>query len=550
MNRKQRRQWAKEETKRLKNEERNNHNMEMSKRLGISPEEVDYYSHIPLTHVSVKSLNTHYQYYLNRLKAPFLRWMNWECFHCNLRMRKNIYPSFDDIKAIPRLELDRYFISSYLTSFDNDYKQVDGKTSGINIFRFSIPPFEHGVIRPIDDTVWIEWQLMSLNDNDFDIRFYCWEYSIDKYKDYFKDSIILHSGIPRINENLNYVDIDIDIPEYLLLVYTMTLTARYNPENKMFEFCFDNNSTYSYEEICESYLMMQENAFKANRESEHPVDLSHDEKVLELVRDYYFREVARKADDINDYMKDVAFDNLKYFMAFNYAAEINTKRDVSKNKSHISYNYELTDDATEVKTDAKQLSLSSENGGTARIITSNKTEVLRKLKPIKWTRRGHYRHYKNGKVVYVKPADCHWQKFEESQLTRKQSVVRLTDIFSETSSLERYTSNYLDEKNIDYIPQYSFPDLTGDGNVLRFDFAIKKDDKILALIECQGEQHYHPVDIWGGEKQFKKQQRYDLLKADYADKHGYPLLLMDGRKIKTESDVYSFLDKSIKTYLD
>lgn len=35
------------------------------------------------------------------------------------------------------------------------------------------------------------------------------------------------------------------------------------------------------------------------------------------------------------------------------------------------------------------------------------------------------------------------------------------------------------------------------------------------LIECQGQQHYMPVEIFGGEQQFKKQKEYDNKKKEY-----------------------------------
>lgn len=37
----------------------------------------------------------------------------------------------------------------------------------------------------------------------------------------------------------------------------------------------------------------------------------------------------------------------------------------------------------------------------------------------------------------------------------------------------------------------------------------------MAVIECQGQQHFYPIDIFGGEKRFKKQQEYDNKKKEY-----------------------------------
>lgn len=49
----------------------------------------------------------------------------------------------------------------------------------------------------------------------------------------------------------------------------------------------------------------------------------------------------------------------------------------------------------------------------------------------------------------------------------------------------------LQENNINYSTQYTFSDLRGPkGGLLRFDFAIFKNNKLSHLIEFQGEQHY------------------------------------------------------------
>lgn len=71
------------------------------------------------------------------------------------------------------------------------------------------------------------------------------------------------------------------------------------------------------------------------------------------------------------------------------------------------------------------------------------------------------------------------------------------------------------EHKIKYEIQYGFPDLVG-GLPLKFDFAIfDKNDKLLALVEYQGEQHFEIVDFFGGEKKFERQQMNDEMKRSY-----------------------------------
>lgn len=73
---------------------------------------------------------------------------------------------------------------------------------------------------------------------------------------------------------------------------------------------------------------------------------------------------------------------------------------------------------------------------------------------------------------------------------------------------------------IRYESQKTFDDLK-DAQPLSYDFYIP-DQNI--LIEYQGLQHYQPVDYFGGDNAFNKQQIHDKLKSDYAKNNGYNLI--------------------------
>jgi len=78
---------------------------------------------------------------------------------------------------------------------------------------------------------------------------------------------------------------------------------------------------------------------------------------------------------------------------------------------------------------------------------------------------------------------------------------------------------------VDYDYQKRFSDLEGyGGRMLSYDFAFYENGELKYLIECQGEQHYRPVPIFGGEEQFAKQQLHDELKKEYAKRIGAPLI--------------------------
>lgn len=93
------------------------------------------------------------------------------------------------------------------------------------------------------------------------------------------------------------------------------------------------------------------------------------------------------------------------------------------------------------------------------------------------------------------------------------------------SSGEIAVESYLKKHSIEYKHHHKFPDLLGDGGrMLDFDFVIKHNDNIIGLIEFQGKQHYVPIDFFGGEKQFIKQQKYDNYKRNYCKSHNYKLI--------------------------
>lgn len=85
---------------------------------------------------------------------------------------------------------------------------------------------------------------------------------------------------------------------------------------------------------------------------------------------------------------------------------------------------------------------------------------------------------------------------------------------------ETIITKILDTLNINYDPQKTFDDLV-DTTYLSYDFYIP--DQAI-LIEYQGMQHYEPIDYFGGDSAFEKQQKHDKMKADYAKDHGYNLI--------------------------
>ena len=90
------------------------------------------------------------------------------------------------------------------------------------------------------------------------------------------------------------------------------------------------------------------------------------------------------------------------------------------------------------------------------------------------------------------------------------------------SKSEKKIQEILDKQGIVYESQKKYDDLFGVGNkLLSYDFYIPRYN---ILIEAQGQQHENPIEIFGGEKQFKIQQEHDKRKREYAENNGYKLL--------------------------
>lgn len=102
------------------------------------------------------------------------------------------------------------------------------------------------------------------------------------------------------------------------------------------------------------------------------------------------------------------------------------------------------------------------------------------------------------------------------------------------SSGERYITKILQDNNIDFTAQKTYPDLKGDNKAcLRFDFFLSEYN---LCIEFQRIQHYQPTIFRYGskkskeeqqkeaEEKFRKNQRNDQKKEEYCKKHNINLL--------------------------
>lgn len=105
---------------------------------------------------------------------------------------------------------------------------------------------------------------------------------------------------------------------------------------------------------------------------------------------------------------------------------------------------------------------------------------------------------------------------------------------------ERLTAQVLDSMGFKYERGKRFPDLRDKG-LLSYDFFIN--DKNV-LIEYHGIQHYEPVEIYGGKKQFEVQKLHDNMKREYARNKGYNLIEIPYTE-DTFDKIYKYMKNNI-----
>ena len=111
---------------------------------------------------------------------------------------------------------------------------------------------------------------------------------------------------------------------------------------------------------------------------------------------------------------------------------------------------------------------------------------------------------------------------------------------------ERLIKNILDKYHIIYKTQEWFDDLRSDYNKpLRFDFTLYQNNKWIGAIEYNGQQHYHPTEIFGGKEAYEKQKDFDRKKIIYCLGHHVPILSIAydcyGRFMSVEDELIRFL---------
>ena len=131
------------------------------------------------------------------------------------------------------------------------------------------------------------------------------------------------------------------------------------------------------------------------------------------------------------------------------------------------------------------------------------------------------------KHTYVKvQCDCGSDPFEVSLInlkgqTKGEGRTISCGCLSESAG-ELKIRQLLEQTDLNWQKQYRI--VNKDNKIMYFDFVIfNKEEKIIKGIEYNGKQHYEPVECWGGEEAFIKQQERDRRKEEYCAEMGITL---------------------------
>lgn len=110
--------------------------------------------------------------------------------------------------------------------------------------------------------------------------------------------------------------------------------------------------------------------------------------------------------------------------------------------------------------------------------------------------------------------------------------------------------NILNKNNIKYKYQHHFQNLVNPKTkyYLYYDFAIFEKDKLIGLIEYNGEQHYLTKErgMYTAEK-IKGIKERDKIKVEYCENNNIPLLILNKTNIKLEEDILLWINNLQKS---
>jgi len=115
--------------------------------------------------------------------------------------------------------------------------------------------------------------------------------------------------------------------------------------------------------------------------------------------------------------------------------------------------------------------------------------------------------------------DCFYTTFNTLVYQQKNKCAKCSNAISK---IELKTIEWLDKNGYKYTSEQRFPECK---NILTlsFDFCVSVGVDII-LIECQGAQHYKPIELWGGQEVFNRQVINDNIKREFCKTNNIKLV--------------------------
>ena len=93
----------------------------------------------------------------------------------------------------------------------------------------------------------------------------------------------------------------------------------------------------------------------------------------------------------------------------------------------------------------------------------------------------------------------------------------------------------LDKMRVTYIHDSAFE--VKDKGLMRWDFQVFFEEKLIGFIEYDGKQHFEAIKFWGGQQALLDIQRRDIIKNEYCQKNNYLLLRIPYTEFANISDI-------------